>query len=255
LLSTTETVKDLDVFEGRRLLRDFYHERRVKNAFELKTLMECWKLCRRGTEVRFSDGRRVRLETNLGFRLGTRLFLEELVSRHHYNIIQGMVYVGAMLVLVAVALYLADYSLWIAVAAFLIEALLLLLLATVTAYSPPAESPTGALAYGLSENLLTSINGSIQEMTNAVSDLFRLISQTDIRQDVLLTRLTDSIGKMNAENIRKYSEKLEQTNALLRELNENSRLQLQGLINQQQQTLMQTRRLLAQFGQDDEEDA
>ncbi|MBE0642449.1 MAG: hypothetical protein IH600_00035 [Bacteroidetes bacterium] len=255
MLSTSETIKDLEVFEGRRLLRDFYHERRVKNAIEIKTLLECWKLCRRGTEVHFSDGRRVRLETNLGVRLGTRIFLEEIVSRNHYNLIQGLVYAGAMIVLVAVALYLAGSTLWIAMGAFLIEALFLLLLAMVTAYSPVDDAPSSSGSLGLSENLLTSINGSIHEMTNAVSDLFRLISQADIRQDVLLTRLTENISKLNAESTRKYSEKLEQTNALLRELNENSRAQLQGIIQQQQQSMQQTRRLIGLMEHGDEEEA
>ncbi len=255
MLSTSETVKDLEVFEGRRLLRDFYHERRVKNAIEAKTLLECWKLCRRGTEVHFSDGRRVRLETNLGVRLGTRIFLEEIVSRNHYNSIQGLVYAGAMIVLLAVAMYLAGYTLWIAMGAFLLEALFLLLLAMVTAYSPVDDTAASGVSLGLSENLLTSINSSIHEMTNAVSDLFRLISQTDIRQDVLLTRLTENISKLNAENTRKYSEKLEQTNALLRELNENSRAQLQSILQQQQQSMQQTRRLIALMDHNDEEPA
>jgi hypothetical protein len=245
LLSTSETIKDLDVQEGRRLLRDFYHERCVRNVLELKTLLETWKLCRRGTEVHFNDGRRVRLETNLGVRLGTRVFLEEIVSRRHYNSIQGLVYAGAMIVLLAVALYLAGFSLWIAMAAFFLEALLLLLLALVTAYSPADDAAASGGASGLSENLLTSIDGSIHEMTNAVSDLFRLMSQADIRQDVLLTRLTDNIGKLNTENARKYAEKQEQTNALLRELSELLRMQLQNVTQLQQQTMQQTRHLLA----------
>ncbi|MDX9759500.1 MAG: hypothetical protein RBU27_10100 [Bacteroidota bacterium] len=255
MLSTSETVKDLDIYEGRRLLRDFYHERRVRNTFELRTLLETWKLCRRGTEVRFNDGRRVRFESNLGFRLGTRVFLEEIVSRQHYNLIQGLVYAGAMLVLIAVALFLAGWPAWVATVAIIIETLALLLLATVTAYSPTEEAATSAVSLGLSENLLTSINGSIREMTNAVSDLFRLISQSDIRQDVLLTRLTENIAKLNAETGRKHGEKLEQTNALLRELNETSRTQLQGLLQQQQQNLAQTRRLLAHLGGETEEEA
>jgi hypothetical protein len=158
--------------------------------------------------------------------------------------VQGLVYAGAMLVLVSVALYLAGSTLWIAMGAFLVEAALLLLLAMVTAYSPVDDDVAGTGSFGLSENLLATINGSIQEMTNAVSDLFRLISQTDIRQDVLLTRLTENISKLNAESTRKYGEKLEQTNVLLRELNENSRAQLQGILQQQQQAMQQTRRLL-----------
>ncbi|MBR9976639.1 MAG: hypothetical protein KFH87_01005 [Bacteroidetes bacterium] len=244
MLSTAETIRDLEVFEGRRLLRDFYHERRVKNAFEMRTLLECWKLCRRGTEVHFNDGRRVQLETNLGVRHGTRVFLEEIVSRQHYNLIQGLVYLGAMLLLLGVALYLLGFSVWIPMAGFLLEALLLLMLAMVTAYTPPDDLTTGGGALGLSDNLLTSINGSIHEMTNAVSDLFRLISQTDIRQDVLLTRLTDNIGKMNAENARRFGERVDQTNMLLREINENARTQLHAMLEQQEQTLENTRRLL-----------
>jgi hypothetical protein len=95
-----------------------------------------------------------------------------------------------------------------------IEAFMLFLLAVVTYYSPSDEiSP--ASQFDLKRNpdtLLSSINQSVQGMTNAVSDLFRLISQTDMRQDVLLTRLTEYISKVNAENTRLQIEKLEETN-------------------------------------------
>lgn len=165
----------------------------------------------------------------------------------------GLVYAGAMLVLIAVALYLVGLTLWIAMGAFLIEAALLLLLAMLTAFSPSDEEAAGVGALGLSENLLTSIDGSIHEMTSAVSNLFRLISQTDIRQDVLLTRLTDNISKLNTESTRKYGEKLEQTNVLLRELNDNSRAQLQGILQQQQQAMQQTRHLLTLMERSGEE--
>ncbi|MBN1447159.1 MAG: hypothetical protein JXA28_04455 [Bacteroidetes bacterium] len=245
MLSTSETVKDLESIEGRRLLHDFYHDRRVKNALEAKTLLECWKLCRRGTDLQFGDRRRVRFETHLGFKLGTRVFLEEIVSTYYANFIQGLVYAGAMVVLLTVALYLAGSSLWFAIVGLALEAVFLLMLAIVTAYSPNEEAgaPTGTLA--TQDNLLSSINSSIHEMTTAVSDLFRLISQTDIRQDVLLTRLTESIGKMNTENARRSAEKLEQTNGLLREMNDLSRAQLQNILQQQQQSLQHTRRLLS----------
>lgn len=243
MYTTSETVKDLETVEGRRLLHDFFHDRRVKNTFEAKTLIECWKLCRRGTDLQFGDGRRVRFETNLGFRLGTRVFLEEIVSVHYYNFVQGLVYAGAMIVLLTVALYLAGYSLWFAIAGLASEAFLLLLLAIVTTYSGEEET-AHAGGHGMQDNLLGSINKSIHEMTNAVSDLFRLVSQADIRQDVMLARLTESIGKLNNDNVRRYAEKLEQTNALLREMNETSRAQLQTLLQQQQQNLQQTRRLL-----------
>jgi hypothetical protein len=217
LLNTSETVKDLETLEGRRLLHDFFHDRRVKNAFEIKTLMECWRLARKGTELQFRDGRRVRFETNLGFRLGTRVFLEEIVGRYFYNSIQGLVYAGAMVVLITAAMYLAGYSIWFALAGLSLEALLLLVLAIVTAFSGSDEGAASQAGHMLAENPLANIHAPINEMTNAVADLFRLISQTDIRQDVLLTRLTDSIGKQNAENTRRLIDKLDENNAVLRE--------------------------------------
>ena len=173
-------------------------------------------------EIQFNDGRRVRFETNLGFKLGSRVFFEEIVGRYYYNVITGFVYGGAVLVLMALVVYLAGYvDETMALIAFSIEALLLLLLALVTAYSPN-EDISGANALGVSENLLSSMNSTVREMTNAVSDLFRLISQSDIRQDVLLTRLTDHLAKVNAENMRQYGDKLDETNALLRRFLEDS---------------------------------
>lgn len=255
MLSTSETVKDLETIEGRRLLHDFYHDRRVKNALEARTLLDCWKLCRRGTDLQFGDGRRIRFETNLGFKLGTRVFLEEIVSVYYFNFIQGLVYAGAMVVLLTVALYLAGNSLWYAIGGLLFEAVLLLLLAVVTAFSRSEETVSATGALSTQDNLLGSINSSIHEMTSAVSDLFRLISQTDIRQDVLLTRLTESLSKVNTENARRYMDKLEQTNALLREMNDSSRVQLQSLLQQQQQTLQQTKRMLTALDKSGEQDA
>ena len=77
-------------------------------------------------------------------------------------------------------------------------------------------------------------------MTNAVSDLFRLISQTDMRQDVLLTRLTEYISKVNAENTRMQVEKMEETNKNLRAFSE-SVAQLQGELSREQlQKLQET---------------
>jgi len=255
LFDTSETLRDFDTIEGRRLLHEFYHERRMKNMFTSKTLLECWKLCRVGTELALSDGRRVRFETSLGLKEGTRVFLEEIAGVYYYNFVQGLVYFGAMLVLVGVALHLSGYDLWYALAGLAIEAVFLLMFSVLTAYSRSEEPTTSAAAFGLSETLISSINSSIREMTNSVSDLFRLISQTDIRQDVLLTRLTENIAKLNAENARKFADKLDQTNGILREQIEVSRTQMQSLMKQQEQTLQQTRRMLSLIDRKAGEDA
>ncbi len=211
---------------------------------ELKTLFECWRVCRQATNLQLNDGRRMRFESSLGLKLGTRVFFEEIVSTYYFNSIQGLVYFGAMLVLVGVGLYLSGFDLFFALGGLAIEAIFLLLLAVATSFSRNDDGGTPATALGLSDTLISSINSSIRDMTTAVSDLFRLISQTDIRQDVLLTRLTENIAKINNENVRKNLEKLDQTNAILREQAELSNTLLQNLVQQQQQATQQTRRIL-----------
>jgi hypothetical protein len=217
LLNTSESIKDLEVPEGRKLLHDFFHERRLRHLLELRTLLDCWRLCRKGTEIQFGDGRRVQFDTYLGAKLGTRVFFEEIVSKYYYNFNLGLVYIGAVIMLATVGLYLLGFSFWYPLAGFAVEAFFMLALAVITAYSPSDDGPNTSQSNALSETLLTSINNTVREMTNAVSDLFRLISQSDIRQDVLLTRLTDHLSKLNADNFRQYSETLEHTNAIIGE--------------------------------------
>jgi hypothetical protein len=154
------------------------------------------------------------------------------------------VYAGAMIVLLSVALYLAGNSYWYAIAGLILEALFLLLLAVITGYGANEDMNTGPSALGVPDSLQVSMNSSIREMTDAVSDLFRLISQSDIRQDVLLTRLSENFGKQTNENTRKYAERLENTNTILREMNDTSRIQLDRLLEQQQQQLDEMRRLI-----------
>jgi hypothetical protein len=210
VLDTAETLKDLEVPEGRRLLHDFYHDRRLKHLLEFRTLFDCWKMARKGTEILFSDGRRVRFETHLGAKLGTRVFFEEIVSRYYSNFVQGLVYLGGVFVLIGVGLYLAGFPFWIPLATFAVEALFLVALAFITAYTPAVDvlSPQGSMA--LPETLLASINSTVREMTNAVSDLFRLIAQSDIRQDVLLTRLTEHLSKVTSDNTGQFTGKIDQ---------------------------------------------
>jgi hypothetical protein len=156
------------------------------------------------------------------------------------------VYGGAMIVLAAVAVYLAGYALWVAIAAFALESFLLLLFAIATAYSPNDEFNSTTSA-GASEGLLASMNSTVREMTNAVSDLFRLISQSDIRQDVLLTRLTEHLSKTNADTVRQVGDKIDETNNLLRLFLETTYQNQVEIARQNAAALQETRRTLDQL--------
>lgn len=226
--TASESIKDLEIPEGRLILHEFYHDRRIQVKMEIAIVLECWRLCKRGTEIQLSDGRIILIENPLGFRLGTRVCIEEIIGRYYYNSVQGWVYFGAMVLLIFVGLRLGgvipERAALIGVG---IEAFMLFLLAVVTYYSPSDDVSPSSYPLRSSDNLLSSINQSVQGMTNAVSDLFRLISQTDMRQDVLLTRLTEYISKVSAENTRLQIEKMGETNKNLRDFAETLR-ELQG---------------------------
>lgn len=215
--TASESIKDLEIPEGRLLLHEFYHDRRIQVKLEIAIILECWRLCKNAREIQLSDGRLILIENPLGFRLGTRVCIEEIIGRYYYNSVQGWVYFGAMVLLIFVGLRLGGViPEKIALVGVAIEAFMLFLLAVVTYYSPSEELLPTTLQGKSPDNLLSSVNQSVQGMTNAVSDLFRLLSQSDMRQDVLLTRLTEYISKVSAENTRLQIEKMEETNQNLR---------------------------------------
>lgn len=217
MTTASESIKDLEIPEGRLLLHEFYHDRRIQVKLEIAIILECWRVCKHAREIQLSDGRLILLENPLGFRLGTRVCIEEIVGRYYYNSVQGWVYFGAMVLLIFVGLRLGGViPEKIALVGVAIEAFMLFLLAVVTYYSPSDELLPTTLQGKSPDNLLSSVNQSVQGMTNAVSDLFRLLSQSDMRQDVLLTRLTEYISKVSAENTRLQIEKMEETNQNLR---------------------------------------
>lgn len=245
-----ESIKDLEIPEGRLILNEFYHDRRIQHKIEFATILECWRLCKRGTEVQLSDGRFIYIENPLGFRLGTRVCIEEIIGRYYYNSVQGWVYFGAMVLLIFVGLRLGgvipEKAALIGVG---IEAFMLFLLALVTYYSPSDEASPVSIHTRTPETLLSSINQSVQGMTNAVSDLFRLISQTDMRQDILLTRLTEYISKVSTENTRVQIDKLEETNQNLRGFGE-TLAELQGQFSRDQiEKLQETNAALQNLNQ------
>lgn len=211
--TASESIKDLEIPEGRLLLHEFYHDRRIQVKLEIAIILECWRVCKHAREIQLSDGRLILIENPLGFRLGTRVCIEEIIGRYYYNSVQGWVYFGAMVLLIFVGLRLGGViPEKIALVGVAIEAFMLFLLAVVTYYSPSDELLPTTLQGKSPDNLLSSVNQSVQGMTNAVSDLFRLLSQSDMRQDVLLTRLTEYISKVSAENTRLQIEKMEETN-------------------------------------------
>jgi len=222
-------------------LHDFYHDRRIRHSFEFGTILECWRLCVRGTEVRLSDGRLILLENTLGLNLGTRVCMEEIIARYYFNAVQGWVYFGAMILLIFVGLRFAGViTERMTLVGIGIEAMMLLVLSMVTHFLPNDDAQPASLVQGKPENLLSSINQSVQGMTDAVSDLFRLISQTDMRQDILLTKLTEYISKVSAENTRLQIEKLEETNQNLRSFGEMIRTAQLEVTQRQLEKLDQT---------------
>jgi len=81
-------------------------------------------------------------QEGLGFLKGTQIWMEEIISRYYANNIQGLVYLGAMVLLVFVGCRFAGIiSEKVALIGIGIEAVMLLVLGITLFYTPEEETP------------------------------------------------------------------------------------------------------------------
>ncbi|MCX7929173.1 MAG: hypothetical protein N2663_00390 [Chlorobi bacterium] len=124
--------------EGRQMYRRVYQHLRTemqRGAWE--TLRILWNIAVRGRSLDGYWTDSVEIEYPLGLWRGTRLWLEEIVSRYYYSTVLSFVYGGAAVLLVVVGLrrFSAGISDTVVLMSIGLEALLLLVLFTVMFFS------------------------------------------------------------------------------------------------------------------------
>lgn len=125
--------------EGRSFYRSLYHELRFEQQYSSwETLRTLWRIATRERTLRSTTAGEVTIRHPLGIGAGTKLWLEEIVSRYYYSTVLSFVYAGAALLLVVVGLrrfssFISDTVVLLSVG---LEALLLLVLFTVMFFNP-----------------------------------------------------------------------------------------------------------------------
>lgn len=100
-----EKIDSLLSFQGRALIRDMYHEIRYeKQSGSLSVLLALWKICVFEKDLHKYTNRELQIQYTLGFWRGTMLWMQEVVNRYYFAVINSFVYFGAAILLVLIGL-------------------------------------------------------------------------------------------------------------------------------------------------------
>lgn len=139
------TITSLATPQGRRLYREVYRILREERHYgSWETLRMLWNIAARNRSLEGYFEQAVSIEHPLGPRAGTRLWLEEILSRYYYSTIVSFVYGGAAILLVVVGLRrfssgISDTAVMLSIG---LEALLLLVLFAIMFFRRDEEDPT-----------------------------------------------------------------------------------------------------------------
>lgn len=229
------SISNLATPEGRAAFQKYWYDLIVEQRnIVLPSLFRLWKTAVRGSSFNISaTGESYRIAHPLGVRMGTRVFMEEIVVRHYFNNVQALVYLGAVLLLIFLALRFASLlSEQVALIGIGIEVLMLLMLFVVLFYAPDEEM-SGAVEHadesdrgGRNESDGGENVHVIREVLEELEDIGGTYASLGIKLEDLARGQESGLRELNerVERIRgldlleSHAERLEVMNGLLREL-------------------------------------
>ena len=229
-----QSITNLATSTGRVALQKYWHDLTIEQRNPvIPSLFHIWRIIVRGSEFTTStDGETYRIGHPLGIRLGTRVFMEEIVVRHYFNNVQALVYLGAVLLLVFLALRFAGLlSENVALIGIGIEALMLLLLFVVLFYAPDedlrlerddfTDSPSSSTTENSAEEItvIREVLDELEDIGGTYATLSARLEEIARGQQQSLQELTDRVNQIQGlEQLHQHSEKLDRTNDLLTRL-------------------------------------
>lgn len=220
---TTTSVANLRTREGREAYRSYWKDLVVdRNMAVLPSLVRLWQTAiRAGSFDIVTSGESVSISHPLGLRAGTRLFMEEVVVRRYFNNVQALVYLGAVVLLVFLALRFAGIlSEEIALIGVGIEVIMLLMLFAVLFYSPEEEVPADVepIAPGgnESEDTINEVLGEIEEIGGVYATLglkLERLAEEQARATSVLEKEVRAIRGL--DELAAHSERLDELNSRL----------------------------------------
>lgn len=229
-----QTISNLATAAGRAAYQEYWHDLVVdqRNAV-LPSLWNLWRKASFGSELRVAaTDTSYKIGHSLGPRVGTRIFMEEIIVRHYYNNVQALVYFGAVILLVFLGLRFAGLlSERVALIGIAIEAFMLLLLFTVLFYAPEdyadAQVPQkdGEATEGERDSaredreVIREVLGELEDIGSSYAGLAMKLEQSAKGQEEGLRELTQRVAAIQGLNLLEaHAERLETTNSLLTQL-------------------------------------
>ncbi|MCE2504424.1 MAG: hypothetical protein J4G05_10260 [Chlorobi bacterium] len=229
-----QSITNLVAFTGRVALQKYWLDLTIEQRNPvLPSLFHIWRIVVRGSEFTISSsGETFRIGHPLGIRLGTRVFMEEIIVRHYFNNVQALVYLGAVLLLIFLALRFAGLlSENIALIGIGIEALMLLLLFIVLFYAPdddlnldidqPIDVAHQTTTATTSEDIsiIREVLDELEDIGGTYATLGARLEEIARGEQKSLQELKDRVEQIQGlEQLKQHSEKLERTNELLNRL-------------------------------------
>lgn len=228
------SVSNLATPEGRGAYQKYWHDLVVEQqSLVLPSLFRLWRTAVRGTSFNVSTaGESYRIAHPLGMRLGTRIFMEEIVVRHYFNNVQALVYLGAVLLLIFLALRFANLlSEQVALIGIGIEVIMLLMLFAVLFYTPEediatqetllSESSTQQSQEAKAEELqvIKEVLEELEDIGGTYASLGSKLETLAQKQEAGIQELNQRVEQIRGlELLESHAERLETTNTLLEQL-------------------------------------
>jgi len=229
-----QTISNLATAAGRSAYQEYWHDLVVdQRSAVLPSLWQLWRTAAFGNEFRvLSTDTSYKIGHPLGMRVGTRIFMEEIIVRHYYNNVQALVYFGAVILLVFLGLRFAGLlSERVALIGIAIEAFMLLMLFTMLFYAPDEDTVPQAGGAANTEGagegddahadreVIREVLGELEDIGNSYAGLARRLEQSAKAQEESLRELSQRVSAIQGLNLlESHAERLETTNSLLTQL-------------------------------------
>ena len=226
-----QTLSNLATPAGRTAYQELWHDLIVhQRRAVVPALWQLWRTAAYGQEMRMTaSDNAYRIGHPLGARVGTRVFMEEIVVRHYFNNVQALVYFGAVVLLVFLGLRFAGLvSETASLVGVAVEAFMLLMLFTVLFYAPEevhhsalaTADPTDATSDADEDReVIREVLKEIEEIGSSYASLAMRLEQTSRNQDDSLRELSQRVSAIKGLNLlESHAERLETTNTLLAQL-------------------------------------
>lgn len=228
------TLSNLATPEGRVAFQKYWYDLIVEQqSIVFSSLLRLWRTAVRGSSFNVSaSGESYRIAHPLGLRMGTRVFMEEIIVRHYFNNVQALVYLGAVLLLIFLALRFANVlTEQVALIGIGIEVIMLLMLFIVLFYAPDEEVLAVQKEGNQEEEQRTEKRDNddvyvIREVLEELEDIGGTYASLGIKLEDLaksheagLRELNERVDRIRGlDLLETHAERLETTNDLLRQL-------------------------------------